>query len=161
MDGSCASQGDPHSAPDRDFPSQSLGSIRRLSNPLALLRATTPVLSSARPASGRRSVELLDYSDFLVSGLSIPFDKEAIELEGCLQTSADTGLTDAEARSRLALWGQNIMKGQRRYTGLGVLWKQVSNAMTVILVGCLIIAFATRDYSEGGVIAGTAASIFG
>jgi hypothetical protein len=26
--------------------------------------------------------------------------------------------------------------------------------MTAILIGCLVIAFATRDYPEGGVIAG-------
>ena len=88
------------------------------------------------------------------SGLSLPFDKETIQVEQCLQTSMDMGLSDAEAVARLKLCGQNVMKGQRRYTGWNVLWKQVSNAMMVILFGCLIIAFATRDYSEGGVIAG-------
>ena len=103
------------------------------------------------------SVELVRFPDFraTVSRLSLPFDKEPIDLEECLQTSMEFGLLEAEATARLKLCGQNVMKGQRRYTAWNVLWKQVSNAMTVILLGCLIIAFATKDYPEGGVIAGT------
>jgi magnesium-transporting ATPase (P-type) len=153
MDRPCTSQGDPHSAPDvPSFNRQSDDSIQRLSNPLP----TAWVSSQLRPTSACHSVELLRRGDFryLVSGLSIPFDKDPIQLEECLQTSTTNGLTDAEARIRLASSGQNVMKGQRRCTGWAVLWKQVSNAMTAILVGCLIIAFATRDYPEGGVIAG-------
>ena len=156
MDGPCASQGDPSPAPDvPSFNRQSDDSIQRLSNPLptALAWASS---QQTRPTSARHSVELLRRGDFryLVSRLSIPFDKDPIQLEECLQTSRTNGLTDAEARIRLVSCGQNVMKGQRRYTGWTVLWKQVANAMTAILVGCLIIAFATRDYPEGGVIAG-------
>jgi len=143
MDDSCVSQG-PQSVLDGDIPSRSVASIQHPSNPLALIRPVPLASASFCP-----SVELSCFGD------SIPFDKEPAELEIRLQTSAITGLTDAEARHRLALWGQNVMKGQRRYTWGSVLWKQVSNAMTVILVGCLIIAFATMDYSEGGVIAGS------
>jgi len=148
MDGACASQGDPHSAPD--VPS----SNRQSDDPIKCHSNRLPTAS--RPTSARHSVELLRCGDFrsLVSGLSIPFDKDPVELEECLQMSTTNGLTDAEARIRLAWFGQNVLKGQRRYTGWTVLWKQMSNAMTAILVGCLIIAFATRDYPEGGVIAG-------
>jgi magnesium-transporting ATPase (P-type) len=154
MDGPYTGRGEPHSEPD--VPSSNrrfVDSIQRLSNPLPIALAW---VSQPRPTSARHSVELLRRRDFrsLVSGLSIPFDKEPVELEECLQTSTTNGLTDAEACTRLGSYGQNVIKGQRRYTGWSVLWKQVSNAMTVILVGCLIIAFATRDYPEGGVIAG-------
>jgi len=157
MDGPCACQGDPHSAPDVSSSNrQSVESIQHLSNPLPPTAALAWTSSPPGPTSARQSVALLRCKGFrsLGSGIPIPFDKEPVELEECLQTSTINGLTDVEARSRLASYGQNVMKGQRRYTGWTVLWKQVSNAMTVILVGCLIIAFATRDYPEGGVIAG-------
>jgi hypothetical protein len=52
------------------------------------------------------------------------------------------------------LHGKNILKGHGTVSVWAVLWRQVSNAMTVILLGALAIAFATLDFAEGGVIAG-------
>jgi len=84
-----------------------------------------------------------------------PFDRDPAELAQYLRTSLSSGLDDSEAQSRLKQHGKNILKGQGKVTVWAVLWRQVSNAMTVILLGALAIAFATEDYAEGGVIAGT------
>lgn len=85
----------------------------------------------------------------------IPFDRDPTELAQYLRTSLKDGLPESEAQTRLNSYGKNILRKQRRYTVWTVLWKQVSNAMTVVLLAALIIAFATKDYPEGGVIAGT------
>jgi magnesium-transporting ATPase (P-type) len=84
-----------------------------------------------------------------------PFDRDPVELAQYLHTSLSSGLDESEAQNRLKLHGKNILKGQGKVTVWAVLWRQVSNAMTVILLGALAIAFATEDYAEGGVIAGT------
>jgi len=84
-----------------------------------------------------------------------PFDRDPTELAKYLHTSLSSGLDESEAQSRLKQYGKNILKGQGKVTVWTVLWRQVSNAMTVILLGALAIAFATQDYAEGSVIAGT------
>jgi len=86
-----------------------------------------------------------------------PFDRDTAELAQYLHTSLSSGLDESEAQARLKHYGKNILKGQGKVTVWAVLWRQVSNAMTVILLGALAIAFATEDYAEGGVIAGTTA----
>src|SRR5579859_7442177 len=83
-----------------------------------------------------------------------PFDRDTAELAQYLHTSLSSGLDESEAQARLKHYGKNILKGQGKVTVWAVLWRQVSNAMTVILLGALAIAFATRDFAEGGVIAG-------
>jgi magnesium-transporting ATPase (P-type) len=83
-----------------------------------------------------------------------PFDRDPAELAQYLHTSLSSGLDETEAQTRLQHYGKNILKGQEKVTVWLVLWRQVSNAMTVILLGALAIAFATEDYAEGGVIAG-------
>jgi len=121
-----------------------------------------PIQPSSKP-HGRevhRLTKLSPISGFQIRnrGFSIeriPFDREPVELAQYLRTSLRDGLADSEAQARLNLHGKNILKEQRRYTVWTVLWKQVSNAMTVVLLAALIIAFAIKDYPEGGVITGT------
>jgi len=84
-----------------------------------------------------------------------PFDRDPVDLAKYLHTSVVTGLSDQEAKQRLEKVGKNLLKGQEKVSIWNVLWRQVSNAMTVILLGALAIAFATQDFAEGGVIAGT------
>jgi len=84
-----------------------------------------------------------------------PFDRDPAELAQYLHTSLSCGLDETQVDSRLKLYGKNLLKGQGKVTVWAVLWRQVSNAMTVILLGALAIAFATQDFAEGGVIAGT------
>jgi magnesium-transporting ATPase (P-type) len=106
-------------------------------------------LSNLSPLSGFQN----RYSAFSVE--KIPFDRDPVELARNLRTSLRDGLAESEAQTRLNLNGKNILKKQRRYTVWTVLWKQVSNAMTIVLLAALVIAFATKDYPEGSVIAGT------
>jgi len=83
-----------------------------------------------------------------------PFDRDPRELAQYLHTSLSCGLDEIQVHTRLKLYGKNLLKGQGKVTVWAVLWRQVSNAMTVILLGALAIAFATQDFAEGGVIAG-------
>jgi len=83
-----------------------------------------------------------------------PFDRDPTDLAKYLHTSMSSGLDGSQVQNRLKLYGKNLLKGQGKVTVWAVLWRQVSNAMTVILLGALAIAFATRDFAEGGVIAG-------
>lgn len=83
-----------------------------------------------------------------------PFDRDPTELAEYLHTSLSSGLDDSQVQNRLKLYGKNLLKGQGKITVWAVLWRQVSNAMTAILLGALAIAFATQDFAEGGVITG-------
>jgi len=95
------------------------------------------------------------HDNYVITIEKRPFDRDASELAQYLHTSLSSGLDDSEVQSRLKLYGKNILKGQGKVTVWAVLWRQVSNAMTAILLGALAIAFATQDFAEGGVIAGT------
>lgn len=156
-----------NSAFRNSFPPSSHG--RRDSQPTALPVPRVPGENDEPPIQPsslphhrivHRSANLSPISGFKIrnSGFSIekiPFDREPIELAQYLRTSLRDGLAESEAQTRLNLYGKNILKEQQRYTVWTVLWKQVSNAMTVVLLAALIITFATKDYPEGGVIAGT------
>jgi magnesium-transporting ATPase (P-type) len=119
-----------------------------------------------RPPHGNHHVDIVEprvttstrYDDVSRANLLVekrPFDREPPDLAEYLHTSLSSGLDESEAQIRLRQCGKNILKGQEKVTVWLVLWRQVSNAMTVILLGALAIAFATNDYAEGGVIAGT------
>jgi magnesium-transporting ATPase (P-type) len=83
-----------------------------------------------------------------------PFDRCPADLARDLHSSLSRGLDESLVQARLRLHGKNILKGHGKVSVWAVLWRQVSNAMTVILLGALAIAFATQDFAEGGVIAG-------
>src|SRR5438046_1343137 len=71
-----------------------------------------------------------------------PFDRDPAELAKYLHTSLSSGLDDSQVQDRLKLYGKNLLKGQGKVTVWAVLWRQVSNAMTVILLGELALDFA-------------------
>jgi len=85
---------------------------------------------------------------------AIPFAMEASVLEQELRTSLVNGLTEAEARQRLNRYGRNLLTEQEKDNVLSLLWKQVSNAMTVVLVIALVISLSIKDYPDGATIAG-------
>lgn len=86
---------------------------------------------------------------------AIPFDRECDDLAQHLRTTMTEGLAETEAQVRRKEYGDNILKDQEKPTVFKVLWRQVSNAMTVILVAAMIIAVAIDDDAESGFIAGT------
>jgi magnesium-transporting ATPase (P-type) len=85
----------------------------------------------------------------------IPFHRDPAELAHYLHSNLTNGLTELEAQTRLKVYGENVLKGRGKPTIWVVLWRQVWNAMTMILVAALIIAVVIDDYSEGGFIAGS------
>ncbi|GES94784.1 P-type II D ATPase [Rhizophagus clarus] len=69
------------------------------------------------------------------------------------KTDIDDGLTPQEAVQRLGLYGFNELSGQGNVSVFAVLYRQIVNALTLVLVIAMIISFVFKDYVEGGVIA--------
>ncbi|KAG0213726.1 Na+ ATPase [Mortierella sp. GBA30] len=67
-------------------------------------------------------------------------------------TNTLDGLTSQEAANRLKIYGSNELQGNGGVKWYKVLWRQVANALVVILLIATALAFATKDFAEGGVI---------
>ncbi|KAF9210397.1 Na+ ATPase [Podila verticillata] len=67
-------------------------------------------------------------------------------------TNTLEGLTAAEATNRLKVYGVNELQGNGGVKWYKVLWRQLANALVVILLIATALAFATKDFAEGGVI---------
>ncbi|KAG0295986.1 Na+ ATPase [Linnemannia gamsii] len=67
-------------------------------------------------------------------------------------TNTLEGLTSQEADDRLKIYGINELQGNGGVKWYKVLWRQIANALVVILLIATILAFATKDFAEGGVI---------
>ncbi|KAG0240598.1 Na P-type ATPase [Mortierella sp. GBAus27b] len=67
-------------------------------------------------------------------------------------TSILEGLSSVEAAARLKEYGLNELQGNGGVKWYKVLWRQVANALVVILLIATALAFATKDWAEGGVI---------
>ncbi|KAF9165051.1 hypothetical protein DFQ26_000685 [Actinomortierella ambigua] len=68
------------------------------------------------------------------------------------KTNTLEGLSSAEASERLKQYGLNELKGDGGVKWYKVLWRQVANALVVVLLIATALAFATKDWAEGGVI---------
>ncbi|PKY43251.1 hypothetical protein RhiirA4_340958, partial [Rhizophagus irregularis] len=69
------------------------------------------------------------------------------------KTDIDDGLTPQEAAQRLELYGFNELSGQGNVSVFAVLYRQIVNALTLVLVIAMVISFVFKDYVEGAVIA--------
>ncbi|KAG0373337.1 Na+ ATPase [Mortierella sp. AD032] len=67
-------------------------------------------------------------------------------------TSIAEGLSSSDAADRLKKYGANELQGDGGVKWYKVLWRQVANALVVILLIATVLAFATGDFAEGGVI---------
>ncbi|KAG0292464.1 Na+ ATPase [Linnemannia gamsii] len=74
------------------------------------------------------------------------------ETEAELKTSSLEGLTSEEADDRLRRYGTNELKGSGGIKWYVVLWRQIANPLVVVLLVANILAFATKQFPEGGVI---------
>ncbi|KAG0269819.1 Na+ ATPase [Actinomortierella ambigua] len=74
------------------------------------------------------------------------------ETEAQLKTSIVEGLTTEEAETRLRRYGTNELKGNGGVKWYKVLWRQIANPLVVVLMIANILAFATSQFAEGGVI---------
>ncbi|KAF3913884.1 hypothetical protein ABW21_db0204088 [Orbilia brochopaga] len=74
-----------------------------------------------------------------------------------LKTNVDRGLSAAEAKKRLGEYGQNILEGGQSVKAWKVFLKQIANAMIMVLLFAMVLSYATKDWVEGGVLAGVIA----
>ncbi|KAG0042632.1 hypothetical protein BGZ83_000241 [Gryganskiella cystojenkinii] len=82
-----------------------------------------------------------------------PFHSLTVDqVEQHYSTSTLEGLTSQEANARLKTYGYNELQGNGGIKWYKVLWSQVANTLVVILLIATALAFATKDFAEGGVI---------
>ena len=84
-----------------------------------------------------------------------PYDIQPEQVARDLQTSLTHGLSEPAVQARVATYGKNAIYQKRQLHVRLILWRQIANAITFVLLIALVISFAARDYPEGGVIAGT------
>ncbi|EED24481.1 sarcoplasmic/endoplasmic reticulum calcium ATPase, putative [Talaromyces stipitatus ATCC 10500] len=83
---------------------------------------------------------------------SHPFLLSTDEIISHLETNIDTGLSTQQVTSFQSRYGPNKLSGEGGVTWYSVLAKQVSNAMILVLVLAMALAYGVSDYVEGGVI---------
>ncbi|KAJ1770593.1 hypothetical protein IW140_002979 [Coemansia sp. RSA 1813] len=79
---------------------------------------------------------------------------DVIQTQSDLDVDTNTGLSTSEAERRLTVYGPNQMRGGGGPNAFKILFRQVANLMTVILVAAVIVAFVTKDWIEAGVVIG-------
>ncbi|KAA8566891.1 hypothetical protein EYC84_009988 [Monilinia fructicola] len=79
---------------------------------------------------------------------ALDYETVAQELEANLQD----GLTDAEAKARLELYGKNELDDGPGVQPVKILIHQVANAMILVLIMAMAVSFGIGSYIEGGVI---------
>ncbi|KAJ5428094.1 ATPase P-type K/Mg/Cd/Cu/Zn/Na/Ca/Na/H-transporter [Penicillium cf. griseofulvum] len=77
---------------------------------------------------------------------------EPSKLASLLQTDLRNGLTSTEAASRLQRDGPNTVREVEGVSVWGILLRQVSNSLTLVLLITMALSFGIDDYIEGGVI---------
>ncbi|KAJ2515126.1 hypothetical protein H4217_005370 [Coemansia sp. RSA 1939] len=75
---------------------------------------------------------------------------DIVQTQNDLDVDASTGLSTSEAERRLTVYGPNQMRGGGGPNAFKILFRQVANLMTVILVAAVIVAFVTKDWIEAG-----------
>ncbi|KDQ12665.1 hypothetical protein BOTBODRAFT_161550 [Botryobasidium botryosum FD-172 SS1] len=101
-----------------------------------------------RPASG----------EFTRSGaapvviVDSPHLVDAAHVARFLQVNLLNGLDATQVVERLKAFGPNQLKEQGGVSIVKILWAQVANALTLVLVGAMALSFGVKDWVEGGVI---------
>jgi len=67
-------------------------------------------------------------------------------------TDPGHGLNDDQVHQRKIHYGPNQLTDPTRVSALHILARQVFNALTVVLIGALVLSFAVRDWVEGAVV---------
>lgn len=67
-------------------------------------------------------------------------------------TSEEDGLASSEAESRLSQYGDNALEEEKGVSLVGVFVRQVCNAMVMVFIVCMALAFGISDWIAGGVM---------
>lgn len=77
---------------------------------------------------------------------------DAPAIATALGVSIEAGLTDADARARLARHGPNALPRERPPSKLDVLWRQFKNFIVLLLVAAAALSFLLGEVGDGGAI---------
>jgi Na+-exporting ATPase len=77
---------------------------------------------------------------------------EPLDIAALLQTDLQNGISDTEAGLRLKRDGPNVVREIKGVSVWGILLRQVSNSLTIVLLITMALSFGINDYIEGGVI---------
>ncbi|KAJ7102431.1 sodium transport ATPase [Mycena belliarum] len=69
-----------------------------------------------------------------------------------LASSEEDGLSKNEAARRLETCGENLLDGDNGVSALRILFAQLANALTLVLLAALALSFGVQDFIEGAVI---------
>ncbi|KAL4803263.1 hypothetical protein BDV18DRAFT_145496 [Aspergillus unguis] len=69
-----------------------------------------------------------------------------------LKVNSEEGLTTAEAKKRLELYGKNELEGGESVSLAKIIIRQVANAMMLVLIIAMAVSFGIQSWIEGGVI---------
>jgi P-type Mg2+ transporter len=69
-----------------------------------------------------------------------------------VRLDASIGLTTAEARERLAKFGRNQIRSERRTSGLGLFLLQLKSPIILILIGAEIVSLFLQDRTDATLI---------
>ncbi|KAF9261154.1 potassium/sodium eff [Marasmius fiardii PR-910] len=75
-----------------------------------------------------------------------------------LQTNEEDGISFQDAEKPLQDYGENLLTTDTSVSVISVLIRQIANALTLVLVAAMALAFGVQDWVEGGVI--TAVVVF-
>ncbi|KAJ5212093.1 ATPase P-type K/Mg/Cd/Cu/Zn/Na/Ca/Na/H-transporter [Penicillium cinerascens] len=98
------------------------------------------------PTPGRSSSEILE-DQAKHAHLLEPSDIAALA-----QTDLQNGISDTEARLRFTRDGPNVIREIKGVSVWGIILRQVSNSLTIVLLITMALSFGIDDYIEGGVI---------
>jgi P-type Na+/K+ transporter len=69
-----------------------------------------------------------------------------------LQTDLDSGITEEEAATRLAIYGQNLLDAGDNVSPISIILRQIFNAMCMVLFAAMAVSFAIKSWTEGIVV---------
>ena len=88
------------------------------------------------------------YPPFVARPMEAPHARDAAALVAKMQTDPERGLSQAEARHRLGQFGPNTLQEIRRISWYGVLARQFTNALILILLVAALISVAIGDATD-------------
>ncbi|KAJ9385423.1 hypothetical protein DTO063F5_4198 [Paecilomyces variotii] len=81
-----------------------------------------------------------------------PFLMSVEETTSFLRTDIENGLSDTQVQELQQRYGPNRLEGEGAVKWYSILGKQISNAMIMVLILAMALAYGVSDYIEGGVI---------
>jgi len=116
--------------------------------------STTPtILSAESPSNEKPALTPTTDTGGPYQNPVEPHTLSVSQLESVFKTNAQHGLSGDEAARRLEQDGPNKVEGAKGLSLWKILVRQVSNALTMVLLIVMALSFAIQDFIEGGVIA--------